>query len=249
MYGELTKNLADSLRPIFTFFFFFFLGLLFLVDAFGVGHDLALHVGEDAHEASSRGDNGSHEIFDGHSPWINAWREVGAERGYEADVLTRKDESHVRSQSEQRIVFLRLVHRRDLVREAPEQQTRHDAPPHLGHDVEEREAPIPHDRQRRPESLRERQRDFVHERVGVQRAHVGEDDEGEGGEEAEEGDGAGVEDVLLFHSVAELAVEGGESDRGREIDIRLDEGNDLRARPFGGHHQHVLRIAQNGVVE
>jgi len=223
--------------------------LFFLVDTLGIGHDLALHVVEEGNEACSGDGDGSHEVFDGHSPGVDARWEVGAEGGDEANVLAGKDERYVSSQSKQWIILLRLIHGRNLIRKTPKQQTRHDAPPHLGHDVKEGEAPIPHDRQRGAESLRQRQGDLVHEGVRMEGADVRKDDEGERDEEEEEGDGARVEYVLLFHAIAEFAVECGETDGCREIDICFNKGNNFRTRSLGSNHQYILGIAKDGVIE
>ena len=45
----------------------------------------------------------------------------------------------------------------------------------------------------------------------MKHAHIWEDDPGKGYEKDEEGDGAGVEYVFLFHAVAEFTVECGET--------------------------------------
>mmetsp|Transcript_1129 Transcript_1129/g.3191 ORF Transcript_1129/g.3191 Transcript_1129/m.3191 type:complete len:249 (-) Transcript_1129:65-811(-) len=83
----------------------------------------------------------------------------------------------------------------------------------------------------------------------MQPAGVRENDPRKQAKEDEEGDGAGVEHILLFELIAKLGVNGGESDGSRKIHVGLDKGDDLGTGFGGGNHQHILGIAKDGVVE
>ena len=91
--------------------------------------------------------------------------------------------------------------------------------------------------------------DGINKGMRVQPAGVGEDGPRKQAEEDEEGDGAGVEHILLLELVAELGVDGGKTDGSGKVHVGLDEGDNLGTGFRGSDHQHILGIAKDGVVE
>lgn len=76
----------------------------------------------------------------------------------------------------------------------------------------------------------------------------GVDDKGESTEEGDEGDDAGVEELLGGEDIGELGVHDGETDGHGEVDPSLQKGNNLGARTGGGNDQDILGITEDGVV-
>lgn len=137
----------------------------------------------------------------------------------------------------------------DLISEAPEKQRDDDAPPQLGHDIEQTKAPNPENGNRPEEAGSEDPEQPIGDSHGVDQITVGVEQEGEGAEEGDEGEHASVEELLPGQDVGELGVEEHEADGHGEVHPRLQEGDDLGAAALGRDHQHVLGVAEDGVVE
>ena len=198
------------------------------------------------HDSSGRGD-ASHEELKAHSPSVDAGGGGGTEHGNEADVLSREDEGDVGSHSEERVVLLRLVDGGDGVGETPEEEGDDDGSPHLSHEVEEGETPVPEDAEGGGEATGQDLGEGVAECVGVDDVGVGVKDQGEGRKEGKEGEHDGAEDVLLGHLVCHLGVDDGEGDGARKVDVGLEEGDHLGTTV--GDHNDVLGITEDGVVK
>ena len=75
------------------------------------------------------------------------------------------------------------------------------------------------------------------------------DHEGERREERKEREDDGVEQPLRSHDVRELGVQPHETKGQREVEPGLQKRDDLGATSWGGDHEDVLGVPENGVVE
>lgn len=69
----------------------------------------------------------------------------------------------------------------------------------------------------------------------------------ESGEEDDERNEAGIEQILLRHDVTHFRVHDGEHNRAGQVAVRLEEGDNLGTG--GGDDEDILRVAQDRVVE
>ena len=65
---------------------------------------------------------------------------------------------------------------------------------------------------------------------------------------AKKGQDVGVEDILLLEAVTYLAVEGPEAAGQQQHEAGLDGWYDLGAGAPHGHQQHILCVAEDGLV-
>ena len=71
----------------------------------------------------------------------------------------------------------------------------------------------------------------------------------ESAEKGEESTHDEVKDLVCRHLVGQVGVEDGESDGGRQVDVRLQEGDDLSTGVWGSDDQDILGVSEDGVVE
>mmetsp|Transcript_26599 Transcript_26599/g.57882 ORF Transcript_26599/g.57882 Transcript_26599/m.57882 type:complete len:201 (+) Transcript_26599:1288-1890(+) len=83
----------------------------------------------------------------------------------------------------------------------------------------------------------------------MQPVAVGVQDEGEGSEEGQERRDHNIEESLGGEHVHELGVANHEANGHGKVDPSLQERNDLGTGAGGSHDEHILGIAEDGVVE
>ncbi|RZR75374.1 hypothetical protein BHM03_00056025 [Ensete ventricosum] len=125
----------------------------------------------------------------------------------------------------------------------------HHTSPQLRHDIEEAEAPNPQNRDRTKETRAERRQEPIGERGGMDGVAQRIQHERKGPEKGYERQNHGVEQGLLREHVRQLGVQQHEPYRHRQVHPRLQERDNLGAAPLGGHHQHVLGVPENGIIE
>ncbi|URE18442.1 hypothetical protein MUK42_10438, partial [Musa troglodytarum] len=138
---------------------------------------------------------------------------------------------------------------RHLIGKPPEQDRNHHTSPQLRHDIEEAEAPNPQNRDRTKETRAERRQEPIGERGGMDGVAQRIQHERKGPEKGYERQNHGVEKSLLRKHVRQLGVQQHEPDRHRQVHPRLQERDNLGAAPLGGHHQHILGVPENGIIE
>ena len=222
---------------------------LLLINTVGIGQHIILHVRKDTGHEGTTSNDGRHQILERNSPRVDTRGQIGSHLGHPLDVLSTENERNVGSHTKERIILLRLINCGHLICEAPEQQRCDNTSPHLGHDVKDGITPITDNGKRSGEATGKMAGDGINKGMRVQPAGVGEDGPRKQAEEDEEGDGAGVEHILLLELVAELGVDGGKPDGRGKVHVGLDEGDDLGTGFRGSDHQHILGIAKDGVVE
>ena len=123
----------------------------------------------------------------------------------------------------------------------PPKQNRHDnRAPQLRSSVKDGVRPVPEDGDQGGEGHGEVREQVVCCGVGVEGVSGGVDEGRKGRKEGEEGRDAGVEDARRGHDVVHLRIQHREGDGRGKVHVRLEEGDDLRARSRRSHHQHVL---------
>lgn len=142
-----------------------------------------------------------------------------------------------------------LGRRTHLVGKTPKEHRNHHTTPELGHDVEEHESPIAND-SNRPKEPRPQ---FLQGKVGKSRGmqHINQrvHEEGKSAEKRNEREDARVKELLFGKSVSQLGVDDHEPDGHGQVNPRLKKRDDLRTTSFRRHHQHVLGVSKNSVVE
>ena len=144
--------------------------------------------------------------------------------------------------------LLGLGHGDHVIGSAPEEEGHDDRAPHVGEQVEERVRPVAQHGDGRGEARGQPRREPGGEPDGVQRA-AQLVDQREGAEEGEERAEDRVEEGLPAEAVGHRAVQHGEADRAGQVDPRLEERDGLGRGARGGHNEHILGVAQDGVVE
>lgn len=114
--------------------------------------------------------------------------------------------------------------------------------------VEESKSPVRDNGERRLEGGRQIARKLGHRRLArVEGGKIRVHSKAESGEEGNERNEAGVEQILLRHDVTQLRVNDGEHNGPGQVAVRLEEGDNLGTG--GSDDEDVLRVAQDCVVE
>ena len=83
----------------------------------------------------------------------------------------------------------------------------------------------------------------------MQKATVGVDDQGKESKEGQKWNDTRIKNLLLVHTISHARIQASESDGRWKVHIRLDERDHLGATLWRRHHEDILCVSQDRVVE
>ncbi len=201
-------------------------GLFLLLLALGdgitnLGDDSLVKVSMDSHDDDTTNDNHTHKTLEGETPSIDTSRETSTDLREDLDGTTREDQCNVGTETEKRVELFSLINGGDGVGKTPEKNGDDNGSPQLSHDVEKAVGPVTDNGNRTSETRTHGLEEVLAVFSRVENIAHGVEEEGERSEEGNEGDDAGIEELLRRKSVGQLGVDDGETNSHGQIDPSL----------------------------
>ena len=136
-----------------------------------------------------------------------------------------------------------------LIGKTPEEHRNHHTAPKLSHDIEQTEAPNPHNGKRAEKPRAERVEKLVGEGLRVNIVAERVQNEPKRPKEGDKRKNHSVKQGLLRQHIGQLGVEKHEPNRHRQVDPSLEERDNLCAASFGRHDEHVFGVSEDRIVE